>query len=147
MRASLWLFAWLAVLACSRAQAAPPLAALMDIHVESGADANFNNATRVDLVWVYDQATLSALPRTAPRWFSDRDQLMSQLGSALDVVRIDMPPVSMVRPALPVRHGKAIAVLAYVDMLAEAGQKLGDLTAYRCARVVIAKSSVDYRPC
>lgn len=104
----------------------------LGVVVEQGANQQI--ATALDVVFVYDTQAEAVLPRTGPEWFARKAVDQNSLGSAIDVVPLQLPPATvMAEVALPPRHRQAVAVYAYVDYLAAAGQARLSLGAYRNA--------------
>ena len=125
-----------------------PLNPLTEVQVVAAADANQGSATAIDLVFVYDSTTQAALPRTGPAWFAAKAALQVGLGSGIDVVSVEIPPATTLAPvALPGRHGKAIAVLAFANAIPVAAQPVAALTAYACARILVDAQATRYQPC
>lgn len=125
-----------------------PMNPLSEVQVAAAADANDSSATAVDLVWVFDTNALAQLPKTGPAWFAAKPALLAGRAGDLAVVHLEVP-VGSAQQALPLpaQHRKAIAVLAYVNFLAPAGQPMATLTAYRCVRIELAAQSVSYQTC
>jgi len=118
----------LATVAASSACAHHPTP-LGRVRVTTDADANQDTATRLDLVFIYDQTVVAGLPATAPDWFARRRALLDANRSVLDVVFLEVPPDRKIDPVLlPKRCADAIAVRAYAEYQAPEGQSPLDLT-------------------
>jgi hypothetical protein len=141
----------LALVACGAALLAgcswfgPPRTALREVTVTATSRANNASATWLDLVFVYDAASASALPRTAPDWFTHRRDLLLSFGPKIDVVRVQLPANQAAAPvALPTRTRRALTVYCYVNFVAPAGQGVADLTQYKRVRITLAPDTVTY---
>jgi type VI secretion system protein len=106
----------------------PTRTTLQTLRVVAEADANRNLPTRLDILFVYDGALLAQLPKIGPDWFRQKAALQAAWPTQMDVVALEVPPLSEATPALPKRYDKAVAVLAYADYLAAAGQPVLNLT-------------------
>jgi type VI secretion system protein len=126
--------------ACS----APPTV-LTGITVLADTDANNNSPTALDLVFVYDTASASLLPKNGPEWFDKRQALIAGLATAIDVVSLQPVPASSAPVTLPPRYAKAIAVYSYANYIAPAGQPMGNLTPYLSMTIRLSKDSVLYQ--
>ncbi|XHS77600.1 hypothetical protein ACFJGW_18030 [Burkholderiaceae bacterium UC74_6] len=125
-----------------------PMNPLREVQLSAAADANGQSATQLDLVWVLDSATLAQLPKSGPQWFSDKPVLLAGRSASLLVLHLEVPVGSAQQAIeLPTRHGEAIAVLAYPNYLAAAGQPVATLTSFRCVRIELAAASVHYESC
>lgn len=123
-----------------------PPTGLQSIQVLAQLDANQNNATALDLVFVYDSSTLPLLPKSGPDWFDKKAALVAGLAMAVDVVSLQIPPASNVNlpanPAFPGRYAKAVAVYAYPNYVTAAGQAMLNLTPYATVGIVLAPDTV-----
>lgn len=117
------------------------------IKVVAEMSANQNMATALDIVFVFDQNAVPLMPKTGPDWFANKAALLANLSSGLSIVSLQLPPASLIEPALPKGHEKAIAVYSYTNYLSEGGQARGDLTSYRCVRITLAATQVQYASC
>ena len=125
-----------------------PDSPLKQLQVVAEIGANQDSATALDLVFVYDDDARNRLPKTGPEWFANKAALLAGLSLSVDVVTLQIPPASRVSPvALPARHRKAQAVYSYLNYLAPAGQPMGNLSAFKCAQITLAASSVRYQNC
>lgn len=121
---------------------------LRSLQVVASADANSGSATSIDIVWVLTPTALAQLPKTGPQWFAGKAALLAGRSADLAVLHIEVPVGSAEQNlTLPSQHGKAVAVLAYVNFLTEAGQPVATLTPYTCARIELEASSVSYAQC
>lgn len=113
----------------------PTRTTLQTLRVVAEAEANRNLPTRLDIVFVYDAAMLAQLPKTGPEWFRQKAALQAAWPTQMDVAALEVPPLSEATPPLPKRYDKSLAVLAYADYLASAGQPVLNLTPL--ARVLV----------
>lgn len=126
--------------ACSAA----PKSHLRSLDVAAAFDANQNTATALDLVFVYDVAALERLPGAGPQWFEHKAALSGELGNAVDIVTLQIPPGSVLDVALPSRRDQAIAVFSYANYVDKAGHPRGTLTGFGKMRIHLASDRVDY---
>ncbi|ALU89503.1 hypothetical protein [Herbaspirillum rubrisubalbicans] len=125
---------------------APPSTGLQTILISATAGANQNNATAIDLVFVYNINVLPLLPKTGPAWFAGKDALVAGLATSLEVVSLQIPPMHLVN--MPKDHGfpagyrKAIGVYAYANYVAAAGQPMFNLTPYGAVGITLAPDAV-----
>jgi len=124
----------------------PAPTGLQGIEILAAANANQNNATALDLVFVYDSSTQGLLPKTGPEWFDKKAALVAGLATGLDVVSLQVPPASTVNlpasPPFPARYAKAIGVYAYANYVAPAGQPMMNLTPYSAVTITLAPDSI-----
>ena len=121
---------------------------LKQINVVAQLDANLNMATAIDVVFVFDKNALAVLPKTGPDWFDNKSVLMTNLGGALAVLPLEIPPASKVsNQPLPHGYKKAIAVYSYANYLSVKGQAMGNLTSYACAQVTLSRKQISYASC
>lgn len=125
-----------------------PLNPLSTLQIAAAADANAGSATAIDVVWVFNPTALAQMPKTGPQWFAGKAALLAGRSADLAVLPLQVPVGSAQQTLeLPNTHRKAIAVLAYVNFLAEAGQPVATLTAFKCVRIELAAVSVSYVDC
>lgn len=124
----------------------PLPAEVKSVRVVAELGANGDSATALDLVFVYDASALPVLPKTGPEWFAGKRALQANLATAIDVVPLEVPPATVIAAApLPRRHGKAIAVYAYPNYVAAAGQAVGNLTPFKRPTVRLMPDTVEFR--
>lgn len=120
-----------------------PTTSLRSIAVIAEAQANRDSATALDVIFVYDSKVLSLLPASGPAWFSQKDGLANTLGTAVDIVTLQVPPpYRLVGVDLPARYRHAIRVVAYANYLAPAGQAPIDLTTYKNVTLTLQADSI-----
>jgi type VI secretion system protein len=125
-----------------------PKAKLRHVQVVAREGLNDDNATALDLVFVYSDAAAALLPKTAPQWFAGKGALLAGLGPAVEVVELQMvPTLEVLNLPLPARHRHAVAVYGYANYLAPGGQAQGQLTAYECVLVSMEPRAVLYQKC
>ncbi|HSC80074.1 MAG TPA: hypothetical protein VLC08_06960 [Chitinolyticbacter sp.] len=124
----------------------PLPAEVKSVRVVAEIGANGDNATALDLVFVYDVNALALLPKTGPEWFAQKRALQASLATGIDVVPLEVPPATVIAAApMPRRHGKAIGVYAFPNYVAAAGQAVGKLTPFKRATVRLMPDTVEYR--
>jgi type VI secretion system protein len=125
---------------------APPPTGVQTIRITATANANQNNATALDLVFVYDSNAVALLPKGGPDWFAGKAALVAGLATSIDVVSLQIPPVSIVNlpadRAFPARYQKAIGVYGYANYVAAAGQPMFNLTPYGTVGITLAPDAV-----
>lgn len=118
------------------------------VQVEAQPGANQGNATELDIVFVYEKEALALLPKTGPEWFQSRAALRAALGSDISILSLQVPAAT---PAfdvkLPTGRGKLVAMLSFANHLSAEGQSVGDLTPFKCVRITLTTSSIDYIEC
>ncbi|CAB3760460.1 hypothetical protein [Paraburkholderia solisilvae] len=123
----------------------PPTAKLRELTIVATTDANRSSATALDLVFVYDRPTASALPRSGPDWFAHRAELETALGPKISVRSVQLPPNQSLGPLkLSSREKDALTVYCYVNFVVPAGQGVADLTPYKRMRITLSPGSVAY---
>lgn len=118
--------------------------AVDSIRVVADSDANSLSATALDIVFVYDAASVAALPKSGPEWFDNKGALARGLGSAIDIVTLRIPPGYQTGVSLPANHASAIRVLSFADFLSPEGQPAGELTRYKSLTIRLTGSSILY---
>ncbi len=143
----LWISLALLASACglfSKKPAPPaPPNRLQGIAVQAEAGANRDSSTALDVAFVYEAAAEAQLPQDAVQWFAQRAALQARLGSALDVVSVEIPPDFHVAAlALPKRSGEALVIFAFANYLSAAGRHPINLTAYQRVRLRLQADTV-----
>ncbi|HEV2540570.1 MAG TPA: hypothetical protein VGU03_12840 [Frateuria sp.] len=132
----------LALAGCGIARSLPT-SALNQLGVVAEPGANSDAATALDVVFVYDPQADPVLPPTGAEWFTRKSAYLQKLGPAVDVVSLELAPATTVRDvALPPRYRQALAVYAYANYLAPAGQPRQSLGAYSRAVIRLAPDHV-----
>ncbi len=121
----------------------PAKTELESIQIVAQVDANRNLPTRLDLVFVYDLGVAAQLPKTGPLWFEQKAALLAAWPKKLDLVALEIPPLSQVTPPLPKGYAKAVTVLAYADYLAGAGQPVANLTPFARVLITLRPEAID----
>lgn len=133
--------------ACSSQPFSIPLTgakpALKELRVNALLNANSNSATALDVVIVYDKTALPLLPKTGPEWFARKPELLAGLSGRIRLVSIQAPPGIAMTVPLPAREGmlQALAYAAYE------AQPVANLSAYRCALILIGPDSIKASEC
>jgi type VI secretion system protein len=118
--------------------------AVDSIRVVADSHANSDSATALDILFVYDSASVAALPKSGPEWFDKKGALARGLGSAIDIVALRIPPGYQTGVSLPANHASAIRVLSFADFLSPEGQPAGELTRYKSLTIRLTGSSILY---
>ena len=121
--------------------------ALKRVSIEAREHANENQATAVDIVVIYDAKLLEILPKNAIEWFDKKSSFMASVGQNIDVVSLQIPPISLVDVKLPKGIAKAVYVMSYANYIAAEGQMVGNLSSYKCAKIILQPQRVDYVGC
>lgn len=128
--------------ACS---SAPPTTRIASIQIIADSRANDNTATDLDLVFVYDAALPSTLPRTGPDWFVKRAALEAGLATSIEVVHVQLPPGKQWSAKLSARQHKAIAVYSYPNYIPAKGQEMRNLTPFNNMTINLLPDRIDYQ--
>ena len=118
---------------------------LKKIQVIAEINANQNTATAIDVVFVYDDATVSVLPKTSPEWFAKKTTLMLSLATHIEVASLQVPPATLADVELPANHSKAVGVYSYINYVDISGQAVGNLTPYKTMNIWLAPTTVLYK--
>jgi type VI secretion system protein len=121
-----------------------PETAIGSIQVVAELGANQDVATALDIVFVYDTTSAGLLPKSGPDWFDKKASLMAGLATGIDVVSLQVPPITTVDVPLPKRAKKAIGVYSYANYITAAGQPMGNLTPYKTMTIRLAPDRVTY---
>lgn len=123
----------------------PTKTALRGVTVIAQNGANNASATAIDVVFVYDAATVALLPRSGPDWFARREALLPSFGPKVDAVSVQLPPNQRAEPVpFPARYKKALVVYCYVNFVAPVGQGVADLTGYKRVSITLGPNTVTY---
>jgi type VI secretion system protein len=121
-----------------------PETVIGSIRVVAEQGANQDVATALDIVFVYDTTSAGLLPKSGPDWFDKKASLMAGLATGIDVVSLQVPPLTTVDVPLPKRAKKAIGVYSYANYITAAGQPMGNLTPYKTMTIRLAPDRVTY---
>jgi hypothetical protein len=125
-----------------------PRAALERVEVRGAPEAAAVHGVVLDLVFVYDAASLAYLPDASAEWFQQKPGLVALVGKGIDVVSHDAPPGFMLNDViLPKRHRHAIKVLGYANYPDIPGQAPVDLSRWSCVRIVLGAEGPRYEAC
>lgn len=117
------------------------------IEVLAEADANRQQATYLDIIFVYGKDVEERLPATAERWFMLRDALMRVASTKMDIVSHEVPASFALGPIeLPKRANEALRVVAYASYADAAGQAMIDLTQQRQVELRLGPKAVALKP-
>lgn len=122
----------------------PERTELRILRVSADPQANWGNATALDVVVVYDTAAVARLPASGPEWFRQRAALQKALATAIEVRSLQVPaayPAFQVH--LPSRVSHSVAVLAFANYVAEEGWPAITLTPFRSASLRLRQESID----
>ena len=107
------------------------------VNVSSLLDFNAILITEVDVIFIYDDALVDAMPGTKSDWYRDKYDLLKQGAEKIEVVTVSAPQGFVSDVArLPDRHAEAVQILvaAYHE---QTDVKLHDVTQYQRVRVDI----------
>jgi len=122
----------------------PPPTALMGLRVVAAPDANERMATWVDIVFVFDDAAITAMPDNAGDWFANKPTLMGRHPGALKVVSLQVPPGDWINPVpLPEGSQCAYKVIAYPNLRDPQGRAALDLTPLLHAQINLSRVSAQ----
>lgn len=115
--------------------------------VEVTVSPDVQQATRLDIVLVYDIALMPHMPRSAADWFAKSAALQAAAGRGLGVVSLEVPALSPKRLVkLPPGAGKAAGALVYADLPPGQGATAAPLAPHRCVRILLAHQLAQ-QPC
>ena len=114
----------------------------------SGPDGP-GSATALDIVFVHDPNVLSVLPKSGPEWFDKKQALQDELGNAIEVIALGVPPGKVYEVPMSSHQHEAIAVYSYAYYLPPDVSGMGTLTRFKCAQIRLGPRSIAYRddPC
>jgi type VI secretion system protein len=125
-----------------------PKSPLQELRVVTLAGANSNSATAIDVVFVYDELTLTLLPKTGPEWFANKTALLAAATLSVDVLSLQVQPDWVLDGvALPRRHKQAVAIHSYANYITPGGQPVGKLTPYKCVQLMLGADGIGYVNC
>lgn len=102
--------------------------AVDSVFIQSRLDYNAILITGVDIVFVYDQRTLAAMPTSKSAWYSGKRAFIEQAGDSADVVSIFVPQgFDSAMASLPERGDQALKVFVYGEHDASAAEPV-DIT-------------------
>jgi type VI secretion system protein len=140
----LWLPLLFALTLLGSCGALPPTS-LKQIQVVAEIGANQDTATALDIVFVYDSNAVSLLPKTGPAWFAQKAALVAGLATSIEVVSLQVPPVTLVTVPLTAHNEKAVGVYGFANYLTVSGQAAGNLTPYKSMQIWLTPSTVLYQ--
>lgn len=90
------------------------IAEVNSVFVSSTLDPNAIIITEVDIIFIYDEETLSNLPDTKSAWYSNKRQFTRDAGDKLDIVNVFIPQgFDSEMASLPARRADALKVVVY----------------------------------
>lgn len=122
----------------------PDTADLKTLAVSADAGANLGNATRLDVVVIYTDRAVAALPKTGPEWFRQRDALQAGFPRELALVPLEVPsPSPEFVVALPRdTRSRGLEVRVFADYAAQAGWPAISLTPFKRVALRLGAESI-----
>ena len=122
----------------------PDTADLKALAVSAEAGANLGNATRLDVVVIYTDRAVAALPKTGPEWFAQRDALRVGFPKELAVVSLEVPsPSPEFAVTLPNdTRSRGLEVRVFADYAAQAGWPAVSLTPFKRAALRLGAQTI-----
>jgi hypothetical protein len=110
---------------------------LKEISVESTADSNLSAPLALDIVFIYDDEIASSLREMhSPHWFDSKVNLMVRFGNDIDVMHLEIVPLSPMHVAvLPVMHKKAKTILLFANYRDRNGQYVAELSQFKQLKI------------
>ncbi|MFT5421675.1 MAG: hypothetical protein ACI9D5_002433 [Candidatus Endobugula sp.] len=107
--------------------------AIKNITLVSFPDSNMNSPVAIDLLFVNDDSISPLLlGLSGSEWFNDKALLLSRYGKALDVVSLEVVPLSFVESVdLPKTKKLAQRVLMFTNYRSRNGQFVADISQYK----------------
>ncbi len=134
----------------SRAANMPPATNLQAVQISADPNANQNNATTFDLVFVYDTWALSNMPKNSPDWFQKKGALIAGLARSINVVSLQITPGRRVNlpedMRFPPDHRKAIGVFGYANYFSPRGQAAFTLTPFEAVNILLNPDTIRIEP-
>ena len=123
----------------------PPHASLRSLSVSADPGANRGNGTQLDIVVVYSDSAIAALPKTGPDWFRQRAALETSLGKDIEVVSVESVAPDRVFAVDLARNTrkKGLAVYAFANYVAPEGWPPIALTAYKKVALRLQATSIE----
>ena len=121
---------------------------LRELYFSASINANQNQATSLDIVWLYDNTINEVLPHTSSDWFLQRSAILDTYGTSIEVISLEIPPGTAVSGiALPSNSRKAVAVRAYANYTTTAGQQVLTLGEQHCGLIELHETDWTYTDC
>ena len=94
----------------------PSLSEITSIHISSRLDPNAITITQVDIIFVYDQATIDLFPTTKTAWYSSQLGFIADAGKSIDLISVFIPQgFDSETISLPQRGSKALKVYVFAQ--------------------------------
>ncbi len=115
--------------------------------VEVTVSPDLHQATRLDIVLVYDIALMPHMPRSTADWFAKRAALQAAARRGLGVVSLEVAALSPeIRVKLPPGAGKAAGAFVYADLPPGQGAPAAALAPHRCVHILLGQQLAQ-QPC
>ena len=89
----------------------PSFSEITSIHISSRLDPNAITITQVDIIFVYDQATIDLFPTTKTAWYSSQLGFIADAGKSIDLISVFIPQgFDSETISLPQRGSEALKV-------------------------------------
>lgn len=116
------------LIACTSLVTSFSVLAVDSVFIQSRLDYNAILITGVDIIFIYDQQTLEAMPKIKSSWYSGKRAFIEQAGDSADVVSIFVPQgFDSTMASLPERRDQALQVFVYGQHDASAAEPV-DIT-------------------
>lgn len=111
----------------------PDTADLKTLAVSADAGANLGNGTRLDVVVIYSDRAVAALPKTGPEWFRQRDALLLGFPKELTVISLEVtsPDDEFEVPLPKDTRSRGREVRVFADYAAQTGWPAISLTPFK----------------
>ena len=94
----------------------PSLSEITSIHISSRLDPNAITITQVDIIFVYDQATIDLFPTTKTAWYSTQRRFVADAGKSIDLISVFIPQgFDSETISLPQRESEALKVYVFAQ--------------------------------
>ena len=94
----------------------PSLSEITSIHISSRLDPNAITITQVDIIFVYDQATIDLFPTTKTAWYSTQRRFIADAGKSIDLISVFIPQgFDSETISLPQRESEALKVYVFAQ--------------------------------
>ena len=94
----------------------PSLSEIASIHISSRLDPNAITITQVDIIFVYDQATIDLFPTTKTEWYSNQRRFIADAGKSIDLISVFIPQgFDSETISLPQRGSEALKVYVFAQ--------------------------------
>ncbi|WP_113875100.1 hypothetical protein [Marinomonas aquiplantarum] len=106
---------------------------LTSIKLQAEANSNNNLPTALDIVFIFDAKSISALmDLSGPDWFSNKASLALLYQQKISVLSYEVvPQTAPMTLTLPAQYYQAYGVLLFANYLDEPGQYLADISQFK----------------